>query len=220
MVVPYSSSYLFCRRELSQETNGTKILTVRAFMGSKISFTLTNLCRCAMGQVFFHLTTLHNIFSCSITQWTSTHVSHIKATADITFRFDPIEHADTILAAYDTSLKRQGLNPQCDDDKITGLPIHKGMARYNFFEDTGKDGGRINEILATVKGEGEQEIRYYRTAISCDLPTINYPPPQSRCFWYSCCSFGTAWWGRKYTCVIIILYDGELLMGSNSFVIQ
>ncbi len=51
------------------------------------------------------------------------------------------------------------------------------MARYNFFEDTGKDGGRINEILATVKGEGEQEIRYYRTAISCDLPTINYPSP-------------------------------------------
>eukprot|EP01084_Bolivina_argentea_P313212 542381_1 len=116
----------FVRRELSREANSTKALTVRAFMGSNISFILTSLCRCAMGQ----------------------------ATADTTIRSDPIEHADTILAAYDKSLKRQGLNPQRDDE-ITGLPTHNGEVR-EFLENTGKGGP--NEILATVKG-GKQGIR-------------------------------------------------------------
>ncbi len=85
---------------------------------------------------------------------------HIQATADTTIRSDPIEHADTILAAYDKSLKRQGLNPQRDDE-ITGLPTHNGEVR-EFLENTGKGGP--NEILATVKG-GKQGIRYTTTTL-------------------------------------------------------
>ncbi len=85
---------------------------------------------------------------------------HIKATADITIRSDPIEHADAILAAYDKSLKRQGFNPQ-HDDEITGLPTYNGEVR-EFLENTGK--GEPNKILATVKG-GKQEIRYTATTL-------------------------------------------------------
>ncbi len=81
---------------------------------------------------------------------------HIKATADSTIRSDPLEHADTILTAYDKALKRQGFNPQFDDE-ITRLPTHERTGR-EFLENTGKGGGAI-ETFVTVEG-GEQEIRY------------------------------------------------------------
>ncbi len=85
------------------------------------------------------------------------HVFHIKATADITIRSDPLDHADTILAAYDKALQRRGFNPQFDDE-ITGFLTHNGVGRREFLENTGK--GVETAAIETLVEEREQKIRY------------------------------------------------------------